>query len=375
MTTSGAASAHRVPVDGLFDNELPPEPGIDTTRPNVARVYNYWLGGKDHFRADREHGDLLMQVNPDLPVLAARNRMFLAIAVHMLAADYGIRQFIDLGAGLPAGDGATHEVVQRVSPECRVVYVDNDAVVFSHAAALLARGAGCKAAKADLSDPAAVLADPAVRDLIDLDQPVGVVLGMVLHFFDSATAAAIVAGYRDAVAPGSMLVLSCGSGDQRLADAYQAGALYNHAPAVIASWLGGLELLGPGLADATEWILTADTMPRPEGPGRILAAIATTQLIPVFTPSAALRPGINPSQSRPGPGAASCVEVFSLCPTPRHGDQACQAATSPVSRPARIQGPGPAPASASSRPPRGDRSRSRAILGCAGPGGWAMICG
>jgi hypothetical protein len=273
-STSGAPCADPALADLPGDGDEAIVPGFDATVPNMARLYNYWLGGKDNFLADRVHGDMLLQVNGDLRRLAQLNRRFIAVAVHTLAADYGIRQFLDLGAGLPAGDGSTNEMVQRVAPDCRVVYVDNDAVVHTHAVALLAKGEAVRAARADLSDPPAVLLDDNVRDLIDLSQPVGVILGMVLHFFSDTAAAGIVAGYMERAAQGSMVVVSCGSGDQRLADAYRAGTLYNHDPAMMASWLDGLELLEPGLTDAREWILTADAMPAPKGPGRILAAIA-----------------------------------------------------------------------------------------------------
>ena len=254
------------------------EPWFDPTVPNAARIYDYLLGGKDNFGADRDEGDRLLKVNPGLQRLARENRMFLALAVRQLAAEYGISQFLDLGAGLPAGENNTHEVVQAVSRRCRVAYVDIDPVAVAHGAALLAKTTGVQAVRGDLSDPVAILGDDKVRRVIDLYEPMAVVLGMVLHFFDAATARQIVDGYIDAVVAASYLVLSCGSGDDALTREYRAGTLYNHSAETIAGWLAGLELLEPGLADARDWVPAPDAAPPAREHGHILAAIARKPL-------------------------------------------------------------------------------------------------
>jgi S-adenosyl methyltransferase len=168
--------------------------GLDATVPNMARVYDYWLGGKDHFPADRAEADLLLSLYPPLRDLVRENRAFVTRAVAW-AAEQGISQFLDLGAGLPASP-AVHQAARAVLPAARVAYVDTDPVVLAHARALLATSDGVTAVAADLRDPAAVLADKELRTVIDPDQPAGVILGAVLHFLDAVTA-------RTVAAPGS----------------------------------------------------------------------------------------------------------------------------------------------------------------------------
>jgi hypothetical protein len=261
---TGAESAQTVAVGG-----------IDTSRPNIARVYDYWLGGKDNFAADRYEGDRLLVINPDLRRLARANRRFLATAVHWLAAECGIRQFLDLGSGLPAATGNTHEIAQKASPDCRVAYLDIDPVAVAHAGALLATSTAVQAAQGDLADPDAVLSDSMVRRVIDLGQPVAVVLAMVLHFFPQDTAARIVAGYTAAVPPGSYVVISCGSGDEALAREYRSGALYNHTREQIRQFFTGLELIDPpGLVGARAWQPDTPVAPPSADGGHVLAGVA-----------------------------------------------------------------------------------------------------
>jgi hypothetical protein len=179
---------------------------------------------------------------------------------------------------LPTGQN-THQIAQAVHPDCHVVYVDADPVVVSHARALLC-GPGVIAIHGDLTKPSAILADlRGRRSPINLAQPTAVILAMVLHFFDAATVHGIVAAFARAVTPGSYLVLSVGSGDERTGGAlvreYQAGTLYNHSFAQIAGFLNGLELIPPGLTDSMSWMPRSPRQPPPpQAGGHILAGVA-----------------------------------------------------------------------------------------------------
>src|SRR5215831_16834322 len=181
----------------------PPAPGVrfDPSVPNPARVYDYWLGGKDHFPADRAVAQEVIRCRPQVVTGARANRAFLARAVTYLAAECGIRQFLDIGTGLPS-NSPTHQVAQRIAPGAKVVYVDNDQLVLVHARALLtpAPQGVCDYVDADLRDPAGILAQAAAT--LDFAQPVAVLLLAVLHFLDDAAApAAIVAALADGLAP------------------------------------------------------------------------------------------------------------------------------------------------------------------------------
>jgi O-methyltransferase involved in polyketide biosynthesis len=239
---------------------------FDPTKPNIARVYDYWLGGKDNFAPDRELAERLLEVYPLAAQMAQENRQFLGRAVAYVAGR-GITQFIDVGAGLPTVLN-THDIAQHASPAARVAYVDNDPIVISHARALLARDAGVIALPGDLRDPGAILADPALTALIDLDQPTCVLLAGVLHFLEADVARDVVTTFVKAVAPGSYLIVSVGTGEdvgggQRFTAAYTAGTLHIHPRAQIARFLDGLELAGPGLVEARAWI-EAPARPRLE---------------------------------------------------------------------------------------------------------------
>src|SRR6516165_10020755 len=166
---------------------------FDPATPNVARVYDYWLGGKDHFPADRAEAERLLVTYPPLRDLVRENRAFVIQAVAW-AASQGISQFIDLGAGLPAFP-AVHQAARAVRPTAQVAYVDIDPIVLSHARTLLATSDGVTAVDADLREPAAVLTDPDLRSVIDPTRPVAVILGAVLHFLDTDTARAVTTGY------------------------------------------------------------------------------------------------------------------------------------------------------------------------------------
>ena len=251
--------------------------GFDPATPNMARVYDYWLGGKDHFPADRAEAERLLGIYPPLRDLVRENRAFVTQAVSW-AARQGIGQFIDLGAGLPASP-AVHQAARKVMPLARVAYVDIDPVVLSHARALLATSDGVTAVAADLRDHGAVLADPELRAVIDPARPVCVILGAVLHFLDADTARTVTAGYARLMAYGSCLVISVASFDdealgKQLAEEYTAAAWHNHTPADITSFFAGLDLVGPGVTEAQAW---RAWMPEPvlrHREGHVLAGVA-----------------------------------------------------------------------------------------------------
>jgi O-methyltransferase involved in polyketide biosynthesis len=238
-------------------NAQPPE--IDTSVPHSARIWNYWLGGKDNYPVDREAGDQYRAVFPEVVDVARASRAFLTRTVRWLAGEAGIRQFLDVGTGLPTADN-THQVAQRLAPESRVVYVDNDPVVLAHARALLTSTKGITAyVDADLHDPDTIL-DAAVRTL-DFDQPVALMLMGILGHFDYDEARSIVKRLLDPLASGSYLTLNDGTNiiSDRFAQAQEtynrSGAVPYHlrSPEQIAGFFEGLELVEPGLVSVPRW--------------------------------------------------------------------------------------------------------------------------
>jgi S-adenosyl methyltransferase len=228
---------------------------FDPTKPNIARVWDYWLGGKDNFAADRELAQTMLEVQPISALMARENRQFLSRAVSYVAA-HGVRQFIDVGAGLPTVLN-THEIARNVEPEARVAYVDNDPVVISHARSLLAKSPGVIAVPGDMRDPARILADARLAELIDLAEPASVILSAILHFADAATAREVGAAFARALVPGSYLIISVGTGSraegENFASAYTAGHIRTHSPEEILSFFDGLELVPPGLVPVQAW--------------------------------------------------------------------------------------------------------------------------
>jgi hypothetical protein len=236
--------------------------GFDPNVPNVARIYDWLLGGKDNFAADRLAAAKLLDAVPGAAVAARENRAFLNRVVRYLAGEAGIGQFLDIGAGLPAAR-AVHEIVNGLAPPSIVVYVDNDPVVIRHADALVSGRPGVAAIQADLRQPAALLDQATRRELIDLARPVAILLIAVLHFVeDSEDPWAIVSRFKDQMAPGSYLVISHVTADhitpgaaQGARDAY-AGA---SAPGVartraqVARFFGGLDMVSPGLVSVSGW--------------------------------------------------------------------------------------------------------------------------
>jgi hypothetical protein len=185
-------------------------PGIDTSRPHSARVYDYFLGGKNHFAADRELATLVLRSAPHARTAARENREFLGRAIKFLAAEAGIRQFLDIGTGLPTAENV-HQVAQQADPSSRIVYVDNDPLVLAHARALLTSAPEGRTAyiDADLRDPAAILASPATTGTLDLTKPVALSMVSVLHFLqDEDEASQILKTLISALAPGSYVVAS-----------------------------------------------------------------------------------------------------------------------------------------------------------------------
>jgi SAM-dependent methyltransferase len=260
-------------VTGLEDGAAQVR-GLEESRPNSARVYDYWLGGTDNFEADRAEAERMLQINPHLRRLARENRQFLGRAVHWLAADRGIRQFLDIGSGLPTARN-THDIAQAAAPDAVVAYVDKDPVVVQHAERLLAGGRNVVAVLGDAADPAAIVGDPRVAALIQPTRPSAVILGSVLHFFARSDARRIITEVATLVAPGSYLVMSVGSSGSRMARAYAAGTLHDHSPDDMQTLLSGLEMVDPpGLADAVDWAPGTPASPSAQTGGRILAAVA-----------------------------------------------------------------------------------------------------
>src|SRR5579862_4072447 len=203
-------------------------PGVDTQRANVARVYDYWLGGSHNFLADQDVARAIAAVEPNVRMFAQANRAFLGRAVRYVAAA-GIRQFLDIGSGIPTA-GNVHEVAQRAAPDSRVVYVDIDPVAIAHSKAILAGHPSATIVDADLREPEKILAHEDVRRLIDFGQPAALLLMVVLHFLtDAEDPRRIVATLRDALAPGSYLVLGHGITDGSPATLGAAKEIYNRS--------------------------------------------------------------------------------------------------------------------------------------------------
>ena len=237
--------------------------GFDVTVPSPARMWNYWVGGKDNFAADREAADKVLAAMPSLPMIARSVRRFLIDIVHTLAVDYGIRQFLDIGTGLPTADN-THDVAQRAAPESRIVYVDNDPVVLTHARALLTSTPEGKTdyVEADLRDTATILS--AAARTLDFSQPIAVLLLAVLHFIpDADDPYAIVKQLMDAVPAGSFLVICHAPSDihpEQVAEmtrryiASGAAPMRPRSHEEVVRFFEGLDLVGPGVVPIAEWL-------------------------------------------------------------------------------------------------------------------------
>jgi S-adenosyl methyltransferase len=253
----------------MADEPGPVPPGVDIKRANTARVYDYWLGGSHNFQADQDLGRAISAVDPIVRAGARANRAFLGRAVRFLAGA-GIGQFLDIGSGIPA-EGNVHEVAQQADPRARVVYVDLDPVVIAHSNAILAGSRTTAVIEADLREPEKILAHPTVRHLIDFSQPVGLLLVAVLHFIaDADDPGRVVATLRDALPPGSYLVLGQGTNADKPVVAGAFEKVYNGSVATriqmrsrgeITGFFDGFDLVEPGLTYVSQW--------RPDAPGDV----------------------------------------------------------------------------------------------------------
>jgi trans-aconitate methyltransferase len=250
-----------------IDPEVPPLSLEEVGRPNVARVYDALLGGKDNLGADRQLAARVAEVQPLVVAGVRSNRAFVRRATALLA-EQGIDQFIDLGSGLPTGQNV-HEIVGRVNPDARVVYVDNDPIVLAHARALLADSPRTIVIEGDIREPDKILGHADVQAHLDFTRPAAVVMCAILHFVgDHESPAGIVRAFRDVMAPGSALVVSHvvddgdDDGDDAMSTATRKGAaIYSETTAPftlrtreeVATWFEGFSLVPPGLVDADNW--------------------------------------------------------------------------------------------------------------------------
>jgi O-methyltransferase involved in polyketide biosynthesis len=241
---------------------------LDTDVPHSARLWNYWLGGTDNFQVDREAGDVIAGILPSIVTLAQEDRKFLRRSVRHLVAEAGIRQILDIGAGLPTADN-THQVAQAAAPETKVVYVDNDPLVLAHARTLLAGSPEGRTeyVQADLNDPAEILR--AAAGTLDFTRPVAVTLLGILHFLrDDDEARAAVRTLVEAVPPGSYLVIAHGCDDINTDEANRIVEFWNErgtpkikyrSAADIARFFDGLRLIEPGVVPCNRWRPDGDT--------------------------------------------------------------------------------------------------------------------
>jgi O-methyltransferase involved in polyketide biosynthesis len=234
--------------------------GFDPRKPNVARMYDHYLGGKDNFAADREAAKEIMRLSPGAVAAAHDNRRFLGRAVGYVARS-GVIQFIDIGAGLPTMEN-THEIAVKENWLSRVVYVDNDPVAVNHAMVLLGAGPQAVAIRGDLREPRQIMENAVLRSFLDTSQPVAIILAAVLHFIDDSRAYAIVDYLKDSVPPGSALVISHATADDATStETQKVQSVYNRADSPIflrthddvTRFFSGFELVEPGVVDINSW--------------------------------------------------------------------------------------------------------------------------
>ncbi|OZM83060.1 SAM-dependent methyltransferase [Pseudonocardia sp. MH-G8] len=248
-----------------MSDDAPGDPALlpaELTRvPSSARVWNYWLGGKDYYAVDRDAGDTVAASYPQIVTLARQSRQFLIRAVRTLAGELGVRQFLDIGTGLPTMLN-THEVAQAIAPDCRVVYVDNDPIVLAHARVLLANTTAegrTSYVDADVHDPERILAE--AREILDFDRPIAVMfLGMLGYVADFDEAKSIATRVMDEVAPGSYLLVrdntDSGDGVREAADNYAKSGVdpyHLRTVAQLGEYFAGLDLVEPGVVPVEQW--------------------------------------------------------------------------------------------------------------------------
>jgi len=257
------------PLPGLFEGWR--DAGADPTKPSIARVYDYWLGGQHNFVADRELAEEMATLDPWIPAACKANRAFLGRVVRFMASR-GIRQFLDLGSGIPTA-GNVHEIAQHAAPGSRVVYVDRDPVAVAEGRKLLAGNPDTAVIQADIREPSQILSDPAVARLIDPGQPVGLVLVAILHFvLDADDPGSLVARLRDVVPPGSYLAISHATSQDNPRLAAAAERIYNYRGAdgqartgdEITRFFGDWDMIEPGLVYAPLWRPGQDVPANPE---------------------------------------------------------------------------------------------------------------
>jgi SAM-dependent methyltransferase len=271
-------------MPNVENGDVPPQ--IDTFKPHSARVYDYFLGGKDNFAADREVARQALEVAPSFRTAVRENRAFLGRAVRYLAEEAGITQFLDLGSGLP-GVGNVHEVAQAVKPGARVVYVDNDPIVLAHGRALLVSTPEGRSVyvQADIRDPEYILRHPLTRDTLDFGRPVALILNAVLHFFaDEEEPGKIVETVLAALPSGSYVVASHGTAEYsppRNVDggvrAYQQGGMpvwMRDGREFAGLAFKGLTLVPPGVVVVSEWRRDPGAFPPPAAEVGINGAVA-----------------------------------------------------------------------------------------------------
>ncbi|WHT20717.1 SAM-dependent methyltransferase [Crossiella sp. CA-258035] len=242
--------------------------GVDVERPSAARIYDYYLGGGYNFESDRQFARKAIALLPSLPMIAQQNRVFLRRAVRF-CVQHGIRQFLDIGSGIPSV-GNVHEVAQQINPEARVVYVDNEPVAVAHSRMMLSGDPRTAVVQADVRDPDSILGAPETRALIDFDEPVGLLMVALLHFVPPADEPkAFLAQYRDALAPGSYLALSHATLEHQPAITEQVRQLYENSQNPMTSrtkaelevLFDGFDLIAPGIVFTSAW--------RPESPEEV----------------------------------------------------------------------------------------------------------
>ncbi|MFI9051525.1 SAM-dependent methyltransferase [Streptomyces sp. NPDC053427] len=249
----------------------PQSSAVDASIPSVARMYDYYLGGKDNYAVDREACDELSKVVPSTQVLAINNRRFLQRVVRWLAREHGIRQFVDHGSGLPTQDNV-HQVAQQIDPESRVVYVDNDPIVLAHGRALLEENANTAVIQADMRDTDGIFNSPEVKRLIDFDQPVAALFVSVLHCIpDSDDPGGLIKRVADRLVPGSFLVVcqlvSEDAATRDFVTKFMDESTQGQWGRVrqaheLTAFLDGLEIQEPGLVEVSTWMPDADLGPK-----------------------------------------------------------------------------------------------------------------
>ncbi|MEU5513513.1 SAM-dependent methyltransferase [Streptomyces griseoaurantiacus] len=260
MTSPTSPSTDGTPGSGGTGADGAPSYTIDTSKPHPARMYDYFLGGKDNYEVDQEAAEQFIKAAPEVRDGVRANRYFMHRAVRHVVAEGGVRQILDIGTGLPT-EPNVHQIARAVAPETRVAYVDNDPIVSAHSRALMDQD-DTSVVLADLRDPRGVLDHPEVRRVIDFDRPVAVLLVAIVHFLSEAQDPdGIVATLRDALPTGSYLVLSHATGDLHEDHREDAAAIYRRATASmnlrphsrILDFFGDFTLVEPGLVTVPDW--------------------------------------------------------------------------------------------------------------------------